>query len=131
MSSTHFHNGQQVSDRWNQVFRALAAEPRRQIITALMDVPPNESVPLPESAIMPNAPIDPNAMRVELHHIHLPLLADLDIIQWNDTPLAATRGPQFDDAAYVLISSQSYANDLPDSPVIGCQRFEQERQKIS
>lgn len=128
MAQPRYRNGKRVIEHWNDVFEALSAEPRRQIVVSLLDAPPSESVPLPESAVNPNVPPDPEKLRRELHHHHLPKLADLGFVAWEQDPLVASRGPRFDEAAVVFEALQSIAIELPDSLVVGCQRLERERQ---
>ncbi|WP_096391375.1 hypothetical protein [Halopenitus persicus] len=128
MTVENYENGKQVSKNWDRIFKALSAEPRRQLIVSLLDTPPNQSVPLPESAVMPNLPTDPEVLRMELYHVHLPMLADNDFITWETDPLTASRGPQFDEIGVVFEALHSEAVNMPDSLVIGCQRLEQERQ---
>lgn len=93
MTLKHYENGKQVSKNWDTVFKALSAEPRRQLIVSLLDTAPDQSVPLPESAAMPNLPLDAEELRAELYHIHLPMLAENDFIMWETDPLVASRGP--------------------------------------
>ncbi|WP_336327341.1 hypothetical protein [Halovenus sp. HT40] len=130
MTTTRHSNGSQVIERWNTVFKALSAEPRRQIIVSLLDTPPDESVPLPESAVNPNVPQDSKSLRRELHHVHLPMLSEMDFVVSKSEPLVASRGPQFDEAATVLETLQTKAADIPDSLVVGCQRLEAERENV-
>jgi hypothetical protein len=128
MSEVRVENGKRVVEGWNRVFDALTAEPRRQLIVALLDASPEQSVPLPESASNPNIPVDPERLRIELRHIHLPKLADAGFIEWETDPLVAFRGPKFEEAAVVFRALHSNAVEIPDSLVVGCQRLEQERQ---
>jgi len=130
MAQKRFENGKQVIERWNRVFRATSAEPRRQLVVSLLDHPPREPVLLPESAINPNVPQDPAGLRRELVHHHLPMLEDMEFIAWDTDPFVASRGPRFDEVAVVFDSLHSFANDIPDSLVVGCQRLEEERQAI-
>ncbi|APW97713.1 hypothetical protein CHINAEXTREME_07965 [Halobiforma lacisalsi AJ5] len=123
-------NGQRVIEGWNRVFEALAAEPRRQLVVSLLDASPDATVPLPESAVNPNVPTDPEVLRRELHHQHLPMLADGGFVEWDADPLVAARGPNFDQVAAVIESLQASATSVPDSLVIGCQRLEAERQEV-
>ncbi|MFP8955266.1 hypothetical protein ACLI4Y_00955 [Natrialbaceae archaeon A-CW3] len=106
----------------------MATEPRRQIVVSLLDAPAGQRVPLPESAINPNVPADPETIRHELHHRHLPMLADHGFIEWESNPFVATRGPRFEEVAVVMKAIHDAASDVPDSLVVGCQRLEQERQ---
>jgi DNA-binding transcriptional ArsR family regulator len=129
MGEKHQKNGQQVSERWNTIFKALSSEPRRQIIVSLLDTGLDQSVPLPESAIMPNVLPDPEVLRQELHHHHLPMLVDLGFITWETEPLVASRGSEFDEVAMVFEALHAEATSIPDSLVIGCRRLEEEQQK--
>ena len=125
---SHRENGKLVRENWNDIFRSLSAEPRRQLIVSLMNAPPDQSVPLPESAMMSNVPQDPEVLRTELYHNHLPMLADMGFVTWEKEPLVASRGFRFDEVAVVFAALHSAAVNLPDSLVFGCQRLEQERQ---
>ncbi|WP_123538794.1 hypothetical protein [Halosimplex salinum] len=128
MVSTRYDNGRQIIENWDAVFRALSAEPRRQLVVSLSDAPADGSVPLPESAVNPNVPADPKSLRRELHHTHLPMLADLGFVEWEREPLVAARGPQFEQVAAVFEALHSNATAIPDSLVVGCQRLEEEQQ---
>ena len=121
-------DGQRVIEKWDTVFKALSAEPRRQLIVSLLDASQGQSVSLPEHAMARNSPADREKLRQELHHCHLPSLADQGFIDYETDPLVASRGPQFDEVAIVFDALHATAADLPDSLVAGCQRLEQERQ---
>ena len=127
--NSRIENGERVIEKWDRVFTALSAEPRRQLVVSLLDAPPNESVPLPETAANPNVPIDPERLRQELVHQHLPMLAHQGFVDWERDPFVASRGPQFEEVAAVMDALQSSASDVPDSLVIGCQRLEREREE--
>jgi hypothetical protein len=96
----------------------------------LLDAEPGGSVPLPEAAMNPNVPVEFDELRTELHHVHLPMLAALEFVEWETDPLCAFRGPRFEEVAVVFDSLQSMADRIPDSLVIGCQQLEAERQDI-
>jgi hypothetical protein len=129
MVDVRSENARRVIERWDEVFRALSAEPRRQLIVSLNDREPDEPAPLPESAINPNLPVESGPLKKELYHSHLPMLSTVGLIEWEDNPLVAYRGPRFEEAAIVFDSLQSSAQEMPDSLVIGCQRLEEERQQ--
>jgi hypothetical protein len=122
-------NARQVIERWDAIFRALSAEPRRQLLVSLNDSEPSEPVPLPESAMNPNLPVEGESLKTELYHSHLPMLSTVGLVEWEADPLVAYRGPRFEEATVVFDSLQSSAQELPDSLVIGCQRLEEERQQ--
>lgn len=126
MGGTRYQNGRKVIERWDDVFRAVSAEPRRHLIITLLDR--DEVVPLPESAVNPNVPVDPDTLRRELYHQHLPMLEDLGFVEWDTDPLVAYPGPDFEQVAVVFDSLQENASEIPDSLVIGCQRLEEERE---
>jgi hypothetical protein len=121
--------GQAVIDRWDTVFTALSAEPRRQLVAALKDVSPTNRVLLPEAAMSPTVEPDRERLRVALLHQHLPLLADGGFVEWTDEPFRAARGSRFEEAAVVLDLIQTHAERVPDALVYGCRRLEAERRK--
>lgn len=128
MTHARFENGKRTIERWDRVFEAVSAEPRRQLVVSLLDAPPDQSVSLPEHAANPNVPVDPESLRCELNHYHLPMLADMEFVEWETDPLVASRGPRFEQVAVVFEALQSNAVDIPDQLVVGCQRLERERQ---
>lgn len=129
MTEVRYQNGKAVIRRWDEVFKAVSAEPRRQLIVTLLDNPPDTMVSLPESAVNPNVPPDPETLRQELHHCHLPMLEEMGFITWETEPLAAGRGERFEEVGVVFDSLQSNASGLPDALVFGCQRLEQEQEE--
>ncbi|QCC60404.1 hypothetical protein NP511_00150 [Natrinema thermotolerans] len=114
-------------DRWDRIFEILAAEPRRQIVDALLDAPAGESVPLPEVATNPSIDTDLERVRLRLRHHHLPLLERERIVEWEREPLRAYRGCNFEDAGLVLQSLYANAGALPDRLALGCRTLERER----
>ncbi len=128
MVNRRYDNAVSVRDAWNDIYEALSADPRRQLLHSLMNADPGGSVPLPESAANPMAPPDPERLRMELKHIHLPKLADCEFVVWDDGPLQASRGPEFEQIDAVLSAIFSSAEDFPDSIVVGCHQLEEERE---
>lgn len=130
MSTTvvRFENGKRVIERWDEVFEAVSADPRRQLVVSLLDAPADRSVPLPESAMNPDVPRPAAELRRELCHRHLPMLADAGFVEWQTDPFVAVRGPRFEEVAAVFEALQTNAAAIPDPLVVGCQRLERERQ---
>lgn len=118
-----------VIDRWDRVFKAVSAEPRRQLIVALNDTHADEWVSLPDAAISPSVATAPEQFHIELQHRHLPLLEEYEYVRWTLEPFRARRGPYFDDVAVVFEALHDRAVQLPDRLVYGCRRLEQERQQ--
>lgn len=126
MTETRFENGRHAIEKWDDVFTVLDAEPRRQIVVALLDA--DRPAPLPESAINPNAPADPAQLRVELYHKHLPMLAEYGFVEWETDPLLVEPGPRFEEVAAVFEALHAHVDSIPDSLVVGCQRLEREQE---
>ncbi|GAB3026789.1 hypothetical protein [Natronobiforma cellulositropha] len=118
---------ERVALRWDRVFEALAAEPRRQLLVALDDASPDGCISLPEAATSPGLSTDPAELRVRLRHQHLPLLEDGGFVHWDDDPLRARRGPNFDEVAVVFDSLYRTVEEIPEQLVVGCHRLESER----
>lgn len=116
-----------MMETWDRTFRALSAEPRRQIIISLAESPSGRALALPEAANPPFMLQDPEALRVELVHEHLPVLAAGDYVEWSTEPLEVRRGDAFDDVAVVLESLIAEVDAVPDHMVEGCQRLEEAR----
>ena len=129
MVATRFTEGTRVVERWNDAFKAVSAEPRRQLIVSLMDSTTDTPVSLPESAMNPNVPTDSESLRAELYHCHLPLLEDLGYIEWEADPLSATRGSRFEEVVVIFEALHSISPEIPETLVTGCQRLEKERQR--
>jgi|AntDeeMetagen134_2_1112570.scaffolds.fasta_scaffold09892_2 hypothetical protein len=114
-------------DSWDRVFRALAAEPRRQIVMSLAESSPERELSLPEAANPSSMLQDPDELMVELLHEHLPIPEGGDYVESFRTPLGVRGGPAFDEVAVVLESLLTCVDDVPDQLVVGCQRLEAAR----
>lgn len=120
--------GQRVVTRWDAVFETLSDEPRRQVVASLLEVTAGNGVALPTAATNPNLQLDSETQRVELHHQHLPEMAERGYIEWETDPFVAYRGPDFEEVATVVKTLQTAADRMPDSLVEGCQQLESRRQ---
>jgi hypothetical protein len=123
-----YHNGREVIDRWDRVFRVLSAEPRRQVVVSLLDTAEGEWVSLPEAAVNPNVPVAADDLRRDLVHSHLPLLSEYDFVEWESAPLRVSHGTRFPEVGVVIDSLHGAATEIPDSLVVGCQRLEAEQE---
>lgn len=115
----------EVVENWNRVFEALSAEPRRQLLVALMDT--DDEIALPEAAANPDVEVDPERLRTNLYHQHLPALADHEFVEWDDDPLVARRGPQFDQVEAVFQVFRDNPGQLPQELVEGCKHLDFEQ----
>lgn len=124
----------EVIERWNDVFRAIGAEPRRQIVLSLLAASDEGSeeatwVSLPEAANPSFAPRDPEQLRLKLLHTHLPMLADGDYVVWQRDPFRAARGPTFEEVAVVLGTLRANVDDVPAQLVRGYEQLERARRR--
>ncbi len=108
------------ADRWDQMFEALSAEPRRTIIISLSDKPAGRRLPLPEAAESPNQSMDSETLSTQLRHRHLPLLADAGYIRWASDPFCVQRGPAFAEAAFITNTILNSVTEIPQSLVDNC-----------
>ena len=111
--------------RWDNVFQALTAEPRRQIVVALMEAPQDRGLSLPEAANPPYLRMDPEPLYVELVHSHLPLLERHGYVTWEEQPPRVRRGPNFEEVAVVFESLYDRVERIPEQLREGCQRLEE------
>lgn len=118
-----------AKSRWDRVFAAAAASPRRQIVASLLEAPPERELRLPEAANPPYDRRDPETLYNELVHEHLPLLADEGFATWQRDPLRVGRGPEFEEIGVVIDTLQTNAGAFPPRLVEGCQRLEQQRER--
>jgi len=112
---------QKWAERWDQMFNVLSAEPRREIINSLLDVPLERRLPLPEAAESPNQSMSSEALAVKLRHHHLPKLAGAGYIRWESDPFCVQRGPHFAEPAFIVENVFESMNEIPDSLVKNCQ----------
>jgi hypothetical protein len=132
MTESRSGGGNDPSRRWDAVFGALSAEPRRWTVASLLDAPPGAELSLPAAARPPEAAVDgrppdgaAERLRVELVHVHLPKLADPGFVEWGRDPLRVARGPRFEEVAVVVASLDDSADAVPGS--LACLRMEGER----
>lgn len=111
---------QTIYERWDQFMHMLSAQPRRQIITSLMDLPEDQALSLPEGAITPEIPIDRERFTMKLRQIHVPMLAKADYVRWSTSPFKVRRGTRFDEPASVMEALLSAEDTLSPSLVSGC-----------
>lgn len=109
-----------IYDRWDQFMYLLSAQPRRQIISTLMDAPEHAGRPLPDAAMTPDLAIEPERLHVTLRQIHLPLLADAEYVAWTKDPFRVRRGPRFEEPSSVMEVLLSADDRLSPALVAGC-----------
>lgn len=129
MTDRRLHEPEGIIGRWDRVFKALAAEPRRQLIAAIAGAPEGEAVALPEAAMNPDVRSDPERLELELRHRHLPLLADADYVEWQSAPFRASRGSRFAEVEAVIEALTANANAIPGHLRSVSHPFERDRER--
>ncbi|MFO7925497.1 MAG: hypothetical protein ACQET5_08455 [Halobacteriota archaeon] len=87
------------------IMRALSDGSRRQILIALRD----------EEQIHPfSIDRDEGDRAIRLHHIHLPLLEENDLVAWNRDTGTVRRGNDFAAAEPILTALEARGDALPD-----------------
>lgn len=109
-----------IYERWDQFMYLLAAQPRRQVISSLMEGSQGDHLPLPEAAMTPEIDRDPERFAVTLRNHHLPMLAEADYIEWMSDPFRVSRGTRFDEPATVMDLLLSHGTELSPALVSGC-----------
>lgn len=79
-----------MKDRY---FTALAREPRRDLLRSVLQQP-RHRVQIRERGSRERV--------VELVHVHLPLLEDADLIEWDRESRTIARGPNYDELEPVI-----------------------------
>ncbi|WP_135535213.1 hypothetical protein [Halostella pelagica] len=115
---------QDWAERWDQLYEALSAEPRRMIISSLLDEPQERRLPLPDVAESPNQPKDAEILSIQLRHHHLPLLAEAGYVRWEDEPFVVQRGPRFEEPAFIIELVTDSIDELPASLIRNCKIFQ-------
>ena len=110
------------TEKWDQLYEALSAQPRRMIIFSLMKESEEQRLPLPDAAQSSIQPMESENFSIRLRHLHLPKLADAGYIRWESDPFCVQRGPHFEEPAFVVEklteSSHEYPERLRDECVV-------------
>lgn len=109
-------------DPWDRCLYQLSAQPRRQIVVSLLDVPDERRLPLPEAAITEPCSVDLEQFEVELRHHHLPKLANAGYVRWEEASFRVQRGPRYEEAETVMRLLLESSDRLPDAPIRGWDR---------
>lgn len=121
MSESQTRDQRPMVERWDDLFRALASQERRQLLGTLTTYSPHVWVNLPEGARSPYNEHTRSDLRVALVHQHLPLLEQLGYVQWRSSPLQARRGPNFGEVEAVIDSIGKDIEGYPDELVEDCE----------
>ncbi|WP_435159811.1 DUF7344 domain-containing protein [Haladaptatus sp. DFWS20] len=98
------------------MLNALSNVHRRRILLAVADHNPRDEDEFTPDEIPTDtiADEDLDSLKTQLHHTHLPKLADAGYIEWDPMTETVRRGPNFDDVAPLLKLMSDHADELPD-----------------
>jgi len=101
------------TEKWDQVFQSLSAQPRRMIIFSLMKKPERQWVPLPDAAQSSVQSIETETLCTHLRHRHLPELENAGYIRWKTDPFCVRRGPHFEEPAFIIRNINNQCDIVP------------------
>ena len=84
-----------------EAFEVLSASERRQILVRLREHSSGSASPLPIEDLIEERD-DPRRSKLQLHHVHLPKLADAGYIEWDVESGLISRGPSFESIMELL-----------------------------
>ncbi|MFC6977078.1 transcriptional regulator [Halomicroarcula sp. GCM10025709] len=97
---------------WPTLFESLRARARRRLLTALSTQEQMATTQLTE-ALATETSVEAIS-QTEWVHIHLPILAEADYIDWDRDAGTISQGPRFDEIQAVLAFVQTESEVLPD-----------------
>ncbi|MFB6165900.1 MAG: transcriptional regulator [Haloarculaceae archaeon] len=95
---------------FDRVLDALGTHPRRRLLVALVDRAGDAEALCPAEHFADDA----ERLRTVLHHRDLPLLADLEYVEWHREADRVAPGPRFGEIAPVLELLLANGDALPD-----------------
>ena len=93
---------------YDDIFRALADEHRRQLLQSLAEHDPQNEISATSAVHEEDTGV--NRLTVEMVHVHLPLLEDCGLITWNRANDRVMRGPNFEKIRQILESMPDESN---------------------
>lgn len=91
---------------------ALSDGQRRKLLVDLLDHNPQEISP--ETSAGSDAGVSAVEPLVQMHHVHLPKLADYGFINWSRTSDEFEKGPNFDEIRPLLELLEDHPDALPN-----------------
>ena len=94
------------------------------ILYSLMDAPEERRLPLPEAAMAPTSSLDADRLNIGLRHYHLPVLAEVGYVRWEQDPFCVQRGPYFQEVETMMELIHESIGRFPTSLIDGCEIYE-------
>lgn len=102
-----------TSDALDESLDALSHRYRRRILTRLHDRNPRDESSFSTDSVADHA-ADDEHVEIEIHHRHLPKLAEKGFIDWDRDSNVVRRGPRFDEIAPLIELMAAHPDELPD-----------------
>lgn len=93
-------------------FRAIENDHRRRLLFSLLERDREDDVPLADAAAGPDA--GDREVDLVLYHVHLPMLEDRGIVEWDRESGSVRRGPDFEEVRPLLELLDRHRDELPD-----------------
>ena len=99
---------------WDRITTALANQYRRQLLVALLEHNPQADDDVDPLDTVGHSETETEKLRISLQHDHLPLLADLEVIEWNREAGEISKGPKWEEIEPVLRLIEEHQDELPE-----------------
>lgn len=100
------------ADALDESFDVLSHPFRRRILTRLHDHNPRDEAEFSADELADDAD-EVDRLVLEIHHRHLPKLAEKGFIDWDREADVITRGPRFDEIAPLIELMVNHRDELP------------------
>ena len=101
-----------TTDRLDVSLDALSHPYRRRILARLHDHNPREEASFSTDSVADDSE-DADRVAIEIHHRHLPKLADAGFVDWDREAEVVRRGPRFDEIAPLIELMAKHRDELP------------------
>lgn len=96
----------------NELLEVLTHPYRRRILSHLFERNPRDEDEF-DPAELASIDEDPELLELELHHGHLPRLAESAFVDWDREENLIRRGPRFDEIAPLIRLMANHEDELP------------------
>lgn len=98
----------------DKLFEALSNPYRRQLLVALLDHNPQDDRDRDPLNIIADD-IEPEVLEIELVHLHLPKLEEMEFINWDRTTNEISKGPNWKEIKPLLTLIYDHQDELPEN----------------
>jgi len=100
-------------NRIDDLFSALTNRYRRRLLVGLLQHDSqSDTLELPADVLTTDGPSE--ALSIELYHVHLPMLEERELIEWERETQTVSPGPAFEEIRPLLELMDEHRDELPD-----------------